>query len=285
VNSKGKPMDLARASRAAVAAAYEGAAVLRRHFGNLAGVEKKGPIDLVTVADREAEDRLVASLRRVFPDCGVLAEESGRHAGSSDTVWIVDPLDGTTNFAHGLAVFAVSIALQSGGQLQLGVVLDPMGGELFTAVAGAGATLNGHPISVSRAAHVAESLIATGFAYDIADAPDEPVQRFARCLTASRGIRRLGSAALDLCYVACGRFDGYWEQGLQPWDTAAGALIAREAGALVTATDGEPFDPDRGDVLAANARIHAEMLDLLGPRQRAPGNQRLSTKTSQKERE
>ena len=256
-------MDLAKASRVAIAAAYESAAVLRQHFGNISRVDKKGPIDLVTVADREAEARIIEELRRAFPEHGMLAEESGPHAGTGDTVGLVDPLDGTTNFAHGLPVFAISIALQSRGELLLGLVLNPLGGELFTAVAGSGAQLNGHPIAVSQTASVAESLLATGFAYNIADQPEAPLQRFARCLRASRGIRRLGSAALDLCFVACGRFDGFWEQGLQPWDTAAGSLIAREAGARVTTIDGQPYHPDAPGILATNARIHEEMLALM----------------------
>lgn len=256
-------MDLDRAQRVATAAAYRGADIIRQHFGHIDQVHKKGPIDLVTVADRESEKQIIATIKEAFADHGILAEESGRQQAEADAVWVIDPLDGTTNFAHGVPIFAVSIALTSGQKTMLGVVLNPVSGEFFSAVRGRGARLNGRPVKVSETKSLAESLLVTGFSYKIATDARPAVKRFEQCLRASRGIRRLGSAALDLCFLACGRFDGFWEQGLKPWDTAAGALIALEAGARLSTYGGQAFRDEYPEILATNGHIHDEMALLL----------------------
>jgi myo-inositol-1(or 4)-monophosphatase len=176
----------------------------------------------------------------------------------------VDPLDGTVNYAHQVPFFAVSLAFAHGGAVAVGVVLNPVSGELFSAQTGRGARLNGEPIGVNMEAHVSDSLLATGFPYERSHGFEAMAERLLRCLKASRGIRRFGSAALDLCFVACGRFAGYWENQLQPWDTAAGALIVREAGGMTTDFSNRPVGTDGREVLATNGRIHAEMLELMG---------------------
>ncbi len=177
--------------------------------------------------------------------------------------WIIDPLDGTTNFAHQVGIFAVSIAFAWKGDIVVGVVLNPVSNELFTAVAGEGAYLNGHPINVSKSLSVSESLLVTGFPYNFKEIFDEVIHRFSNCLNVSQGVRRLGSAALDLCFTACGRFDGFWEQNLKPWDTAAGMLIAKEAGCYVTDFSNNQFTVEKKEILATNGKIHEEMLSLL----------------------
>lgn len=256
-------MDLDYIKRTGIAAAYEGARVLRSHLGNLTTISRKSELELVTEADVAAEAAVLSVIRSRFPDHDILAEESGRTVGDADRQWIIDPLDGTTNFAHEIPVFAVSIAFALAGEPTAGVVLNPMSGELFCALKGDGATLNGTPIRVSKAETLSESLLATGFPYTVRENIDEIMHRFSRCTRSARGIRRMGAAALDLCYVACGRFDGFWEQTLQPWDTAAGSLIAAEAGALVTDFFGNPYRVGRGDILATNGKIHNDMMSLL----------------------
>ena len=183
--------------------------------------------------------------------------------GSPETRWIIDPLDGTTNFAHSLGIFAVSIAFLHRKNPVFGIVLNPCSGEMFTAIKGQGAWLNNQTIGVSTAATVRDALLVTGFPYDLDRMTSEVLDRFARCLAAAQGIRRLGSAALDLCYVACGRFDGFWEENLKPWDTAAGILIAAEAGAHINDFAGQSFDIYKKQILATNGHIHSEMLSLL----------------------
>ncbi len=259
-------MDLARIKRVGIGAAFKGAEIIRKFYGNLAKVDKKGAIDLVTEADIGSEKVIIEAIRERFPDHGILAEESGLNSGSSDYQWIVDPLDGTTNFAHQLGLVAVSIAWANKGDIAAGIVLNPINGELFTATADEGSELNGKPIKVSRTEAVSESLLVTGFPYNLHDNLDELITRFSDCLRAAQGVRRLGSAALDLCYVACGRFDGFWEQNLHPWDTAAGLLINRQAGGAVTDFKEEPFTTDHKEILATNGIIHREMLDILEPK-------------------
>lgn len=260
-------MDLELVKRTGVGAAYKGAEVLMAKFGNLSRIDKKGAIDLVTEADTASEERIIETLRSRFPDHAVLAEESGSRSGAgdngSDPQWIIDPLDGTTNFAHGLALFCTSIAFAVDGEVRVGVILNPVSGELFTAVKGEGAALNGHPIRVSETAAVSESLLVTGFPYNFKTIFQDVMARFGNCLKAGRGIRRLGSAALDLCFVACGRFEGFWEQNLHPWDTAAGFLMVEEAGGAVTDFGGTPFAIEGKEILATNGKIHDEMLSLL----------------------
>ncbi len=261
-------MDLNAIRRVAVGAAHRGGRVLREHFGNLRSVAKKGPIDLVTEADTASEAAVLSAIRANFPAHSILAEESGRRSGDPDRLWIVDPLDGTTNYAHQVPVFSVSIAFSHAGRIVVGVVLNPVSGELFAATDGGGAFLNGAPIRVSDTAAAGDALLATGFPYNFKENWDRIGPRFARCLHAAQGVRRYGSAALDLCFVACGRLDGYWEENLQPWDTAAGALVVREAGGRTTDFSGAPHVPDAAEILATNGAVHPEMITLLEPKDR-----------------
>jgi myo-inositol-1(or 4)-monophosphatase len=255
-------MDLDQLMRVAERAAYRGAAVLRKRFGHLNRVDEKAPFDLVTDADTESETAIIATLRTAYPDHAVVAEESGLTAGDAECRWLVDPLDGTVNFAHAVAFAAVSIAFARGSELLAGVVLNPFSGELFSAVSGRGARLNGQSMRVNASDRVRESLLATGFPYQRSDL-DRLTARLGRFMHAAQGIRRFGSAALDLCFVACGRFSGYWEQGLQPWDTAAGCLIVQEAGGRVTDFSGRPFLIGGNEILATNRRVHDEMVALM----------------------
>ena len=256
-------MNLEIVKRVGIAAAYKGAGVLLSHFGRISEINKKGAIDLVTKADIGSEKVIIETILAKFPDHAILAEESGRNKGKADCKWIVDPLDGTTNFAHQLSCFSISIAFVLNGNIVVGIVLNPVTEELFTAIRGEGATLNGRPIHVSNSTMVSESLLVTGFPYDFKTIFEPLLYRFANCLKASRGVRRLGSAALDLCFVACGRFGGFWEQNLNPWDTAAGVLIASEAGAAITDFSNNTFTVDKKEILATNGKIHKEMLALL----------------------
>ncbi len=256
-------IDIVYAKRVAVGAAFKGAQALSARFRKDFNIRKKGFRDLVTDADIASEKAIVEAIRMRFPDHDVIAEEGGSSAGNSDYQWIIDPLDGTTNFAHGIAVFAVSIAFALHGEIVAGVVFNPETGELFTASRDEPAELNGMPVRVSSTSDVSDSLLATGFPYNMDQGLDRITQRLKRCLDASRGIRRLGSAAIDLCYVACGRFDGFWEENLKPWDTAAGMLIAKRAGAAVTDFSGNSFAPESRELLATNGLIHDEMLNLL----------------------
>jgi myo-inositol-1(or 4)-monophosphatase len=258
-----KPLNLDQVQRVGIAAAYKGAEVLESFFGRISRIDKKGAIDLVTEADTGAEKRIIQTIRNTFPDHSILAEESGLTGKRSDCRWIVDPLDGTTNFAHRLDVFANSIAFAIDGEIALGIVLIPAAGELFAATRGRGATLNGRPIRVSSISEVGESLLVTGFPYNFKELLEPIMARFTRCLSAAQGVRRLGSAAIDLCYLACGRFEAFWEEHLAPWDTAAGFLIAKEAGATVTDFGDQPFTVDKQEILATNGLIHKEMLDIL----------------------
>jgi len=224
-------------------------------------VRYKGVIDLVTEFDHRSEEFLVGELRRRFPQHSLVTEESGDHAGDERRVWYIDPLDGTVNYAHGVPIFAVSIAYEEEGELHLGVVYDPIRDECFSAERGRGAFLNGLPIRAVSATDLDRSLLVTGFSYDLRTTTHNNLEQYAHMALISQGVRRLGSAALDLSYIASGRLDGYWELSLQPWDLAAGALIAAEAGATVTDMDGDAqlMHPPYS-VLAANAALHARML-------------------------
>ena len=229
-------------------------------------VDKKGTIDLVTEVDLECERMCRAVLAERFPDHDILAEEMSRDPGQPSTEryrWVYDPLDGTTNYAHGLPIFCSSLALQIDGRTVVGAVYDPTRAELFTAERGAGAFLNGQRLHVSGAGELIDSLLVTGFPYDVHKQTADLVTMFAAFLGRARAVRRLGSAALDLCYVAAGRFDGYWEQHLWPWDVAAGALVVTEAGGIVTGMDGSEFDPGVAHLVASNGRVHAAMLNVI----------------------
>lgn len=236
------------------------------HFGRDIRIEKKGAIDLVTQIDLDVERAFRAMIEERFPGHTVLGEEFSDAAQRDDApefCWVFDPIDGTTNYAHGLPIFCSSLALEIGGEPAVAAVYDPTRRELFTAATGQGAWLNGAPLRVSRAGTLIDSLLVTGFHYGVHKDPLELMRLFEAFIRRARAVRRLGSAALDLCYVACGRLDGFWEKKLQPWDIAGGALIVREAGGTVTTIDGAPFRSRGGSVLATNGLIHEQMLDTI----------------------
>lgn len=227
-------------------------------------VEHKSPINLVTDADHAAEQCIIDYVRAHFPDHGFLAEERGRDlTSSSPYLWIIDPLDGTTNFAHGYPIYCVSIGVEYRGRCLLGVVFDPSRDELFTATDKRGAHLNGRPLHVSDTKDLGGSLLVTGFAYDIRDSPRNNLDHFAKFALKAQGVRRTGSAALDLCYVAAGRFDGFWEVRLNPWDMAAGSVIVREAGGRLTDFRGNELSIYGQELVASNGHIHDAMLKVL----------------------
>lgn len=259
-----RPHDLQTYLHAAVHAAREAARIQRFHAGGELDIARKSThTDLVTKVDKECEERIREELLGRFPDHVVLGEEQGQPGGEARCRWIVDPLDGTLNYAHGFPFYCVSIALEIDGEVVVGVVLDPVRDELFSAVAGGGAYRNGAPVAVSREADPRDAMLATGFAYDPERLLDN-VEVFARVLPEVRAIRRPGAAALDLCYVACGRLDGFWELNLKPWDVAAGALVVREAGGTVTGPAGEPYRLGQGALVATNGYLHGKLLGLLG---------------------
>ena len=238
-------------------------ALLRRRVDSIREVRHKSAFDLVTDVDVESERAVRATLLDAFPTHAFLGEESGAHLGSDSSVrWIVDPLDGTTNYAHGFPFFCVSIGLEVEGELALGVVYAPCLDELFVAERGGGASLNGRNIQVSKTDRLSHSLLATGFPYDRRLFP-RALRSFEVLSLESQAVRRAGSAALDLCYVACGRLDGYWEHYVKPWDLAAGALLVTEAGGTVSRVDGSAFRVDGGEVLASNGSIHGAMAEAL----------------------
>ena len=227
-------------------------------------VDKKGTIDLVTEVDIEVERVFRELIAERFPTHAVLAEELGGSADvPSGPCWVFDPIDGTTNFAHGLPIFCASLALEIDGQAVVAAVYDPTRQELFTAERGGGAHLNGKPMRVSAARELVDAMLVTGFPYDVHQRVDEIVGLFAAFVGRARAVRRLGSAAIDLCYVAAGRLDGFWESDLKPWDIAGGALIVSEAGGRVTMMDGEPFSSRGRHVLASNALLHQPMLEVI----------------------
>jgi myo-inositol-1(or 4)-monophosphatase len=226
-------------------------------------IEYKGEIDLVTEVDKASEALLVGGLQQSFPDHDFLAEENLYADRKSSHKWIIDPLDGTTNFAHGFPWFAVSIGLEVEGEVVLGVVYHAMMDEMFTAIKGEGARLNGLPIMVSNRSPLRSSLLATGFPYDSATDRENNFAHFANFQMGGRGIRRAGAAALDLAYVAAGRLDGFWESKLKPWDVSAGQLLVQEAGGKVTGFTGEPYSVYSNRIVASNGLIHDEMLEML----------------------
>jgi myo-inositol-1(or 4)-monophosphatase len=238
--------------------------ILRAGYGKRIQISHKGTIDLVTEIDRQSEQYLLNEINHRFPQHHIMSEESGEIPGEECCLWYIDPLDGTVNYAHQVPVFTVSIAFQQDGVLQFGVVYDPLRDELFSAERGKGARLNGEVIAVSKTTDLDRSLLSTGFAYDIRTHPEKNLDHFARFSLRCQGIRRLGSAALDLCYVACGRYEGFWELRLNAWDIAAGALIAEQAGALVTDIHGsKDYLAPPQSILAANPGLHNAMLHVL----------------------
>jgi myo-inositol-1(or 4)-monophosphatase len=258
-----KEKELANLRDAAVTAARIAGKILRSGVSVKKRIAYKGRVNLVTQVDTQSEKAIVKYLSGRFPGHAFLAEESGSSSDASDFLWIVDPLDGTTNYAHGYRSYCVSIALSHRGDVVLGVVYDPNLDELFAAVRGRGARLNGKKISVSSTRSLSKSLLATGFPYDVRESKNNNLDHFSNFTLKSQAVRRAGSAALDLCHTACGRFDGYWELKLGPWDVAAGTLMVVEAGGKVSDFSGGRFDIYMKELLASNGRIHKEMLDVL----------------------
>lgn len=249
----------------AIETARDAGHLLLEKFDRNIKVSKKGDINLVTEADLASEALIIERIKSYHPKHSILAEESGNAVvigGENKWKWIIDPLDGTTNYAHGYPCFCVTVALEHEGQIVVGASYDPTRNEMFAAERGRGASLNNKSIRVSKTEQLSESLIVTGFPYDF-----KSRENFARHLTQflinSRGVRRDGSAAIDMAYVACGRFDGFWEEGLNPWDMAAGVLLIEEAGGQVTGYDGSKFSIYSPPVVASNGLIHSQMLNVL----------------------
>jgi myo-inositol-1(or 4)-monophosphatase len=247
----------------AIRVAKDAGRLLRDRVGTRIDIEHKGAINIVTDVDLASERLIREAISTYYPRHEILAEEGGLSESGSEYRWIVDPLDGTTNYAHGYPIFCVSIALECKGEVVLGVVYDPMRDELFTAERGGGAALNNRPIHVSKTAELMQGLLSTGFPYDIKTSKLTNLDHWANFAMNAQALRRDGAAALDLCYVACGRFDGFWELNLSPWDTAAGALIVTEAGGHVTNFTGGPFSNYKPEVVASNGLIHDRMLEVL----------------------
>lgn len=254
----------------AIEAVVRAGDVMMTRFGQDVRVDKKGTIDLVTEVDVAIEGMFREMIAARFPDHAVLGEELGGSATiPSGPCWVFDPIDGTTNFAHGLPIFCSSIALEIDGEGEVAAVYDPTRRELFTAERGGGAFLNGRPIRVSAAADLVNAMLVTGFPYDVHSRVDEIVGLFGAFVGRARAVRRLGSAAIDLCYVAAGRMDGFWESDLKAWDIAGGALLVSEAGGRVSGLAGEVFQSRGGSVLATNGHLHHAMLDVIGSHRRA----------------
>jgi myo-inositol-1(or 4)-monophosphatase len=247
----------------ALRAVKEAGAILREGLEQARIVEYKSDKNLVTDVDRRSEQAIATLVRRELPGHSLVSEEGTRIQGDSGYRWFVDPLDGTTNYAHGYPCFAVSIGVEKEGELVYGVVYDPTLEELFTAERGEGAFLNGKRLRVSSVSHLSNALLATGFPSDVATAKENNLNHFANFMKRAQAVRRPGSAALDLCYVAAGRFDGFWELRLNPWDVAAGTLLVLESGGMVTDLKGHPYRHVTSQIVASNARIHEEMLHVL----------------------
>lgn len=244
-------------------AAREAGNIHLEYLGKVKEIEFKAKNSLVTEVDMLSEELIIAILKESFPTHDIFAEESGRHTSGSEFLWLIDPLDGTTNYAHAYPFFSVSIALEVNGVIEVGLVYDPVKDEMFKAERGKGSFLNGSPIGVSKAARVDESHLCTGFVHEDEQMVEDNLRHFANFIRRARAVRRDGSAALDLCYTACGRFDGFWELGLNPWDTAAGVLIVEEAGGRVTGFSGNEYSIYVKEILTSNGNIHGEMIRIL----------------------
>ena len=251
----------------ATKAARNGGNVIMRHIDRIdtLTVSSKQENDFVSEVDRMAEQEIINTLQQAYPNYGILAEESGEQIGKEEYQWIIDPLDGTTNFLHGFPQFGISIALAHKGRIEHGVIYDPVRQELFTASRGAGAQMNNRKLRVSRRTGLTGSLLGTGFPYKDFEALDVYMNTFKALVPNCAGVRRAGAACLDLAYVAAGRLDGFWEFGLGPWDMAAGALMVREAGGMVSDLTGGDGFMESGDIVAASARAHDPMLEVLRP--------------------
>ncbi len=241
-----------------------GARVLKEYFGGRFEISSKDTLNnLVTEVDKRSEQVIIDSIRQYYPDHFILSEEAGEIPGSPEFKWIIDPIDGTVNYAHGVPICAVSIGLEKNGEIILGAVCNPFSEELFFAQKGFGASLNDKRIEVSPLENLDRALLVTGFPYSWENVSNDPVKTFERFVRKGIPVRRLGSAALDLCWVACGRFDGFWEFNLQAWDSAAGMLVVREAGGMVTDFSGNAYSPYQRELLASNGKIHNQMLKAL----------------------
>ncbi len=256
-------MDLSAELRVAREAAREAGKILSQLFGQLKEVRMKDEMELITEADTRTEKKILDIIRRRFPEDSLITEETGDHKRRPERVWIIDPLDGTTNFAHGFPFFATSIGFELEGEMVLGIVYNPHMNEYFEAAKGTGASLNGNPITVSQTGTLRESLLGFGFPYTIQKEPEEAMHLLAKMVVHPQGVRRPGTAAVDLCYVAAGIFDGFWEEGLMPWDTAAGTVILTEAGGRLSTYEGGPYTPSSQTIVASNGIIHEEMLKVL----------------------
>jgi myo-inositol-1(or 4)-monophosphatase len=250
----------------AIQTARDAGQILADRFGRAIQITHKGDIDIVTEADIAAERLVIDRIRSYYPRHAILAEESGDSQDASEQQsefkWIIDPLDGTTNYAHGYPCFCVSIALEHNGKIEIGVIYDPTRDEVFAAERGEGATLNGRSIRVSDVEDLNRAMLCTGFPYNVRDRGDF-ARNFTNFIMHAQAVRRDGSAALDLAYVACGRFDGFWEEGLNPWDVAAGVLLVEEAGGRVSRYDGSPFDIYTPPIMTSNGLVHEAMMKVL----------------------
>jgi len=251
----------------AIQTARDAGHLLAERFGRSIRISNKSELDLVTESDLASEQLIIDRIKTYYPRHAILAEESGASVpadqeNNSDWRWIIDPLDGTTNYAHGYPCFCVSIGLEFKGRIEIGVIYDPLRDDLFAAERGDGVTLNGHPVHVSANGNLNSALLCTGFPYDVRER-GEFARHFANFIMNAQAVRRDGSAALDLAYVACGRFDGFWEEGLHPWDVAAAVLMIEEAGGRVSHYDGSAFDIYSAPILASNGLIHDQMLRVL----------------------
>ena len=237
--------------------------ILKKRFNQAHRVRYKGRIDPVTEADVKAEGFIVSRIKKVYPEHSILAEEGSDRESRSPFRWVIDPLDGTVNYAHGFPVYCVSVAVEHEGRPVAGAVYDPERDEMFGAAVGLGAKLNGRRIHVTEVQRLDRAMLATGFSYSVATARRNNLGYFARMVKTAQAVRRPGSAAIDLCWLACGRVDGFWELHLHPWDTAAAALLVTEAGGLVTRFDGSPYSIFDDEILASNGRIHKQMQAVL----------------------
>ena len=250
--------------------ARKAGAILMGGYGNVRHIQQKGVIDLVTEFDKHSEEIILSFIQKEFPDHAILAEESGRNETISEYQWVIDPLDGTTNFAHGIPIFSVSIGLLKNNMPIVGVVYDPFRHEMFSAESGHGATLNGQPIHVSSRSDLGQSVISTGFPYDVRTNPRNNLAHFVEFQLRTQAVRHLGSSALDCTWTAMGRLDGYWEFGVKPWDVGAGALIVHEAGGRVTFVNGDENFLSTDSILVSNGLLHEQMLRVLTEGSEAP---------------
>lgn len=269
LHNKKNALDIDSLLKTGIDAALKAGEALKSLFGHVKNVRHKGRIDLVTEADMASERIIIDMLKASHPDIPIVSEEINPICRSTPTpeevFWIVDPLDGTTNFAHAFPWFGISIALAKGDEVILGVVHCPIQAETFSACLGKGAHLNGQPIRVSKTEHLGDALLSTGFPYDVQEEPEDVIAALKSVIVKAQGIRRAGAAAVDLAYVSCGRFEGFWEIKLKPWDTAAGELLVREAGGMVTDFKGNKHTHFMKEILATNALVHSELIEILGP--------------------